>query len=137
MLFRSIDIAFDILKAARQRELVTTNASGLVFVKTLAALMNVPLVWNCITTKSNDWEHEQELRMLAMNDLTKPHLQIYHRDNNRPYVVIPIDFGKEGIISEIMVGSDAHAGAEDEVRALLHKLGMSELPPISRILARN
>jgi len=37
-----------------------------------------------------------------------------------------------GSISEIMVGCDAETGAEDDVRAFLHSLGMAELPMISR-----
>jgi hypothetical protein len=128
----AIDVAFDILEEARQRDLVKTNASGYAFVKTMAARMNLPLIWNSITTKSTDWKNEDELRMLAVNDLNKPHLPIHKRDDGRSYVTIPIALNTKGIISEIMVGSEAHVGADDEVEALLRDLGMSDLPPINR-----
>jgi Protein of unknown function (DUF2971) len=128
----AIEITFNILEQARQLGAVQTNADGLAFVKTIATLMNLPLVWNSITTKSEDWQREQELRMLATNDLTKPHLTIHHRHDGRSYVVIPMPMRTNGSISEIMVGCDADTGAEDDVRMFLHGLGMTELPKISR-----
>ena len=120
---RSIDIAFDILVQARQLGAVRTNADGLAFVKAMATLMNLPLVWNSITTKSDDWRREQELRMLTTNDLTKPHLTIRHRDDGRPYVVIPMPLRRKGSISEIMVGSDAEPKVVNTAPCNAEKLG--------------
>lgn len=132
----AIAIALDILEEAGQRKFVTTGASGIGFKREIATLMNVALAWNSVTTKSADWKHEHELRMLATNDLTAPQFPILYHNNRRPYVVIPFPRGANGIISEIMVGADAVKGAEDEVRTLLRASGLGDLPPISRARAQ-
>ncbi len=124
----AIDFAFSILEEARQRGLVRTDASGLALVRTVATLMNVPLIWNSVTTKCATWRHEKELRMLATNDLTRPHLPIRRRDDGRSYIVIPMPLRRIGSISEIMVGADADGSAENEVRRLLNKWGVPDVP---------
>jgi hypothetical protein len=98
----------------------------------MAARMNVPIVWNCATTKSADWEAEQELRLLAGNDLTKPHLKVRSRKDGRPYVTIPMPLRTKGSITEIMVGPEAEPDAENAVRSFVRSLGMTDLPPITR-----
>ena len=131
----AIDLTFDLLEIARQRGFVTTNAAGLAFTKAMATHMAVPLIWNSIITKSHDWEHEQELRMLAVNDLTRPHLPIHHRDDGgrtRSYVTIPMPLREPGMITEIVVGADADAGTEDAVANLLRSVGIGALRPVSR-----
>jgi hypothetical protein len=128
----AIDHIFGLLEDARQRSLVETSSAGLALMKVMAASMNVPLIWNSITTKSEGWEHEHESRMLAINDLKNPHLPICRREDGRSYVAIPIPLRKPGIITEIMVGADADSGIEDAVAKLLRSVGMSALPPIGR-----
>lgn len=128
----AIDVTFDILEVARQRGLVKTQAAGLAFIKAMAVCMDVSLIWNSITTKSEGWRHERELRMLAMNDLENPHLPIRCREDGRSYVAIPIPLRRRGTIAEIMVGADADTGVEDAVAKLLLSAGISDLPPIVR-----
>lgn len=131
----AIDVTFDLLEIARQRGLITTDAAGLAFTIAMATHMAVPLIWNSITTKSRDWEHEHELRMLAVNELTRPHLPIHHREyggRTRSYVIIPMPLREEGMITEIVVGADAHVGAEAEVEGLLRAHSTGAIPPIRR-----
>ncbi|WP_414463644.1 DUF2971 domain-containing protein [Hyphomicrobium sp. DY-1] len=128
----AIDVTFDLLEIARQRGLVTANAAGLAFTKAMATHMAVPIIWNSITTKSLDWEHERELRMLAVNDLTNPHLPIHHRDDGRSYVIVPMPLLETGMVAEIVVGANAHVDAEAEVEHLLRSVGMHAVPLIRR-----
>jgi hypothetical protein len=124
-----IEEAFNILEQARQLD---ADADRRAFLRTMATLMTLPLIWNSITTKCEKWQHEQELRMLVTNDLDAPKLLVHSRQDGRSYVVVPMPMRTSGSISEIMVGCDAEINAEDDVRAFLHGLGMTQLPKISR-----
>ena len=38
------------------------------------------ILWNCVTTKSEKWSYQNEIRMLAFNKLSQPELEIHNKD---------------------------------------------------------
>ncbi len=132
----ALDVALEMLRTAQIRGIIRKSEIGQLL-QSISTLMNAALVWNSVTTKDTGWEHERELRMLAVNDLGNPHLPVCARDDGRPYVIIPAPLRKPGIISEIMIGADAPPGAEKEVEESLRALGLIDLPPIIRAIKRD
>jgi hypothetical protein len=58
------------------------------FLHHMAAEMYVEILWNSVTSKANKWSHQCETRLLAVNDLQNPKLQI-HNAEKRPRVELP------------------------------------------------
>ncbi len=92
----------------------------------LLAEMYVEVLWNCVTSKSDDWRHQNETRLLVLNRLKDPHLTVSN-DRDRPYVKIPQPTLKRSL-REVMVGPAADEGAEDNVRAILTKQNLGGIP---------
>src|SRR5439155_24414900 len=46
------------------------------FLRHMAAEMYVEILWNSVTSKDSKWSHQRETRLLAINDLRNPTLEI-------------------------------------------------------------
>jgi hypothetical protein len=80
----------------------------------MAAEMYVEVLWNSVTSKAEKWSHQRETRLLAMNDLKNPRLQIHNADK-RPRVELPQRLLKKNIV-EVMLGPRADDATKARVR---------------------
>jgi hypothetical protein len=89
------------------------------------------LIWNCLTAKASRFRNEQETRdiLLGMchvfDEWRKEH-------NGRKYVETHLPLSTPGNLTEIIVGPNAPADAEDAVRAFLRNHGYPESIPVTR-----
>ena len=94
----------------------------------LARQIAAPIFLLTMTCKHSAYAHERETRMLLANvreDLD-PITQFRTRGPNLvPYVPSDFKVRKPGVITKIMVGPAAHDSADEAVRALLRKHGLS------------
>jgi hypothetical protein len=95
----------------------------------MAAYMFVEILWNSVTTKSDKWSHQIETRLLAVNDLKNPHIEIKNAPA-RPRVEIPQPLLKANI-TEVMVGPKADDDAIASVRKILDDNGLPKVPVTS------
>jgi hypothetical protein len=80
------------------------------------------LIWNCLTAKNDIYENEREVRGVIMNVRAKFD-GIRKPLGDKFYVEYDLPLKAPGSIAEIIVGSLAPVGAEDEVRKVLSDLG--------------
>lgn len=109
--------------------LTTTDAEREEFGKALARELAVPLFRHAITSKHPAYAHERETRLLLLNDRVQldPLCQFRTRGSTLvPYVPSPLAIRTPGAITRIIVGPAADVLAEDAVRALLRRYGLSE-----------
>jgi hypothetical protein len=92
----------------------------------MAAEMTVETLWNSVTTKDSSWTHQNETRLLALNNLKTPHLKIHSADE-RPRVELPQPLLKQ-CLSEVMIGAKADVGMDARVRAFLDSQGLAHVP---------
>lgn len=118
-----INDALDTIKQAINRGLIKNGLDAQTFFRHIAAEMTVETLWNSVTTKDESWSHQQETRLLALNNLKQPHVKIYNKDK-RPRLELPQPLLKENI-TEVMVGPQAQRDAEIRIRNFLdkHSLG--------------
>jgi len=79
-----------------------------------------------VTTKDSSWSHQNETRLLALNNLKSPHLPIYNAEN-RPRLEIPQPLLKKSIV-EAMVGPKADGATEERIRRFLKARGLAHVP---------
>jgi hypothetical protein len=121
-----IDAAIDIIGQAHTEGGIRNGQDAMMFFRHMAAEMTVEILWNCVTSKDQNWSHQNEMRLLALNNLKKPHLPIYNADI-RPRLELPQPQLKKSIV-EVMVGPNADAAAEERVRQFLDSHGLSHVP---------
>ena len=83
-----VDSAVQTIKQAHKQGLLLKAEDEEAFLHLMAAYMYVEILWNSVTTKSDKWAHQVETRLLAVNDLKDPHLEIKNAPA-RPRVEIP------------------------------------------------
>jgi hypothetical protein len=91
----------------------------------MAAAMYVEILWNSVTTKASKWDHQLETRLLAVNDLKNPQLEIKNADI-RPRVELPQPLLGANI-TEVMLGPTADEETKTQVRAFLDENGLSQV----------
>lgn len=96
-----IDSAVETVKQAYRQGFLLKAADEEAFLHLIAAEMHVEILWNSVTTKADKWSHQAETRLLAVNDLKNPGIEIKNADK-RPRVEIPQPLLK-GNITEIMM----------------------------------
>jgi Protein of unknown function (DUF2971) len=123
---RVIDAAIETIKQAYAAGSIRSGKDAMMFFRHMATEMTVEILWNCVTTKDSSWSHQNETRLLALNNLKTPELPIYAADK-RPRVEIPQPLLKKSIL-EVMVGPNADGPAADRVRQFLNAHGLSHVP---------
>jgi hypothetical protein len=121
-----INEAIDTIKQTQQSGSIKDGKEAQLVFQHIAAEMRVETLWNSVTTKDSSWSHQNETRLLAMNNLKAPLLKI-HNAPARPRVELPQPLLKK-CITEVMIGPNADAGAEGRVRAFLDSHGLSHVP---------
>jgi hypothetical protein len=121
-----IDSAISVVKQAYREGLLLKAEDEDEFLRHMAAEMYVEILWNSVTTKASKWSHQNETRLLALNDLRNPQLEIRNAEV-RPRVELPQPLLSDNI-SEIMIGPKAEEGANARVRAFLDRNGLSKVP---------
>jgi hypothetical protein len=114
-----IDDAIDTIQRTQKAGVIKDGQDARSFFRHIAAEMTVETLWNSVTTKDSSWSHQNETRLLALNNLKDPHLEIHNADK-RPRVEISQPLLKENI-TEVMIGPNADAGAEKRVRTFLDR----------------
>lgn len=121
-----IDEAIDTIKKTQKAGSIKDGQEARGFFQHMAAEMTVETLWNSVTTKHSAWRHQNETRLLALNNLKDPRLKIYNADK-RPRLELPQPLLKQNI-TEVVVGPNAGAGAEMRVRAFLDSHGLAHVP---------
>lgn len=120
-----IDEAIEVIKQAQAGGAIRDGKHAQIFFRHIAAEMTVEILWNCVTTKDQKWSHQNETRLLALNNLKAPHLPIYNADI-RPRLELPQPLLMKYIV-EIMVGPKADSGAEERMRRFLKAHSLSQV----------
>src|SRR5262249_50291673 len=121
-----IDAAIDTIKQAYAAGSIRNGQDAQMFFRHMAAEMTVEILWNCVTTKDSNWSHQNETRLLALNNLNSPHLPIYNAEE-RPRLEIPQPLLKKSIV-EVMIGPKDDGAAEERVRQFLKAHYLSHVP---------
>jgi hypothetical protein len=121
-----IDAAIEIIRQAQAAGAIRNGQDAMMFFRHMAAEMTIEILWNCVTTKDQNWSHQNEMRLLALNHLNNPQLPIYNSDK-RPRLELPQPLLKKSIV-EVMVGPNADSAAGERVRQFLENHGLSHVP---------
>lgn len=117
-----VDSAVQTIKQAHRQGLLLKAEDEEAFLHLMAAYMYVEILWNSVTTKSDKWSHQMETRLLAVNDLKNPKIEIKNAPA-RPRVEIPQPRLKANI-TEVMMGPKADDAARANVRKILDDNGL-------------
>jgi DUF2971 family protein len=126
-----VDSAVQTIKQAHKQGLLLKAENEEAFLHLMAAYMFVEILWNSVTTKSDKWSHQIETRLLAVNDLKNPHIEIKNAPA-RPRVEIPQPLLKASI-TEIMMGPKADDDARAKVRKILDDNGLPNVQVTSAV----
>jgi hypothetical protein len=121
-----IDSAISVVKQAYREGVLLKAADEDEFLRHMAAEMYVEILWNSITTKASKWSHQNETRLLVVNDLRNPRLEIRNAEV-RPRVELPQPLLRDNI-SEVMIGPKADEGTTARVRAFLDENALAKVP---------
>jgi hypothetical protein len=121
-----VDSTVSVVKQAYREGLLLKGEDEEEFLHLMAAEMYVELLWNSVTTKASKWSHQVETRLLAVNNLKDPQIEIKNGDK-RPRVELPQPLLKSNI-TEVMLGPAADDDTKSKVRTFLDDNGLSEVP---------
>ncbi len=121
-----IDEAIDTIKRTQKAGSIKNGQEARIFFQHMAAEMTVETLWNSVTTKDSSWSHQNETRLLALNNLKNPSVKIHNADKT-PRLELPQPFLKQNL-TEVMVGPNADGGAKIRVRAFLDSHGLAHVP---------
>jgi Protein of unknown function (DUF2971) len=121
-----IDSAISTVKRAYKALLLLKEQDEEEFLHHMAAEMYVEILWNSVTSKDTKWAHQSETRLLAVNDLKTPKLEI-HNASVRPRVELPQPLLKKNIV-EVMLGPKADHAAKDRIRTFLDQNQLPHVP---------
>jgi hypothetical protein len=122
-----VEAARGVIEQVQRRRWLHSSDEAAIFCHHLRATIYTEILWNCVTTKDSRWSHQNEMRILARNFLTKPELPIVNPQRPRVELVQP---RLKTSIVEIMVGPKADAGALKRVRDGLAERGLGRVPVI-------
>jgi hypothetical protein len=131
---RSIGRALAVFKEAMLQNPSISLGEALEFSQELAKdLIAATLIWNCLTSKSPDWQIEREVRLVTLG--TRQAFDGLIRTRNRngevvPYVEHPLRINADRAIASIRIGPAAAAGARNRLQEMLRRVGISYDVPI-------
>jgi hypothetical protein len=121
-----IDSAIWTVKQAYRTGLLLKAEDEEEFLRHMAAELYVEILWNSVTSKADKWSHQCETRLLAMNDLRNPKLEIHNADK-RPRVELPQPLLKNNIV-EVMMGPKADDLTKVRARTFLDQNQLPHVP---------
>ncbi len=124
-----VDSAVQTVKQAYKQGLLLKAEDEEAFLHLMAAEICVEILWNSVTTKADKWSHQAETRLLVVNDLKNPSIEIKNA-SKRPRVEIPQPLLKANI-TEIMMGPKASDDTRAKVRQFLDDNGLASVPVAS------
>lgn len=134
LLREPIGRAVQIAANAKTDRLKTSDQSVDFFVEMQIALAT-PIFWYAMTTKHEAYRHEQETRLLIIDDREKlkDDIKIRTRGSNIvPFIPVSMPVKEAGSITEIVIGPSADSDAEDAIRTLLLSEQLGREIPIRR-----
>jgi hypothetical protein len=120
-----IDSAIWSVKEAYRTGLLLREEDEQEFLRHMTAEMYVEILWNSVTSKADKWSHQCETRLLAVNDLRNPKLEIHCPPH--PRVELPQPLLKKNIV-EVMLGPKADDAAKARVQTFLDENQLSHVP---------
>ena len=124
-----VDSAVETVRQSYKQGILLKAEDEEAFLHLMAAEMYVEILWNSVTTKAEKWSHQSETRLLAVNDLKNPGIEIKNAPK-RPRVEIPQPLLKANI-TEIMMGPKADDDSRTKVRQFLDGNGLEKVPVTS------
>jgi hypothetical protein len=124
-----IDSAISVVKQGYRTGVLLKAEDEELFLHHMAAEMYVEILWNAVTTKAIKWGHQNETRLIAVNDLRNPKLEIRNAPE-RPRVELPQPLLRKNIF-EIMLGPKVDDAAKTRVRSFLDQNNLSHVPVTS------
>jgi hypothetical protein len=121
-----IDSAISVVKQAYREGVLLKAEDEQEFLRSVAAEMYVEILWNSVTTKASKWSHQIETRLLAVNNLRNPQLEIRNA-GVRPRVELPQPLLKSNLM-EVMLGPKADEATKVQVRTFLDENNLSQVP---------
>lgn len=121
-----IDSAISYVKQAYREGLLVKEEDEVEFLKHIAAEMYVEILWNSVTSKANEWGHQKETRLLALNYLPNPKLKIYNAEK-RPRVELPQPLLRKSLV-EVMLGPKASEDTKQRVELFLREHELKHVP---------
>lgn len=121
-----IDAAIETIRNANNEGAITSGWEAMMFFRHIAVEMSIEMLWNCVTTKDQSWSHQNETRLLALNNLKNPQIRI-HNSPERPRVELPQPLLKK-CITEIMLGPKASAATAEKIEKFLKANNLSNIP---------
>lgn len=121
-----IDSAISVVKQAYREGVLLKAEDEDEFLRHMTVEMYVEILWNSVTTKASKWSHQNETRLLAVNDRLNPQLEIRNAEI-KPRVELPQPLLRDNV-SEVMIGPKAGEGATTRIRAYLDGNGLSKVP---------
>lgn len=106
---------------------ISSPAEERSFGKELARQLAAPLLWYAATSKHEAYAHENETRLLAVNDIRKlaPFTETRVRGSSLvPYIPVPLRVRSPGALKKIILGPASRDFADDAVLALLRRHGL-------------
>ncbi len=134
----AIRTAANILTTARDQhaDILRDKTVGIPFLRAMAdSLMASQLVWNCLTSKHEAYNREQEVRLVILGTLEtlQPHIDTRTRKGEVvPFIRSAMPLQKKGGIVEVVVGPSAPPNAEDSVRTFLRSFDVDDHIPVRR-----
>jgi hypothetical protein len=113
------------------RSLGTTIRPSTYFRAMVDEVIASQLIWNCLTSKRDDYANEREVRFIIMNVVAKfdEHRKLFR---GKTYVEAALPLKAEGSIVQILVGPHAPSDAENMVSDLLKMHGYPDGLPVRR-----
>lgn len=131
----AIDRAVQLIERAANQNLLNDKNVRTSFLQEMRVRLAVPLLWNSLTTKHPAYKHEQETRLIMVNDISKLSSVIRTRTRGSQivsYVPIRFPIRAPNILRHVMIGPAAIGDPESGVENLLRSKGIDPTDRVTR-----